>query len=351
MQVGGIGNGSSWEYKYKSATEAGAGAFGTDFLNKTAQAERTDVREDAIGLIGGVEGSDEDSFQSKIEKISEDEKYLAMLKEEDIDRYNAVMAQRREGINMPFRDIEAMAKDAAGSGNVGSANYHGVEITFDFFYKTMSIGDMSGDNVINVGALSNGYSFSFNRDNLDSVIAVLDIFSPEDINKIMEAIVKDDMKNSMEREIDETTAQAGQMGEEGASVSQEAEAGQDALQQTKEEEAQLGEMAQQSNIEDLFRDKADKISGAEGAGTSGKEEGNEEEKKTVTSEIVVNSDGTRNLIIKTKIGDNEIITKMPLSPLREHSEFHRQKGVEAYEENMFTGVGIGDLDSNLAIAE
>lgn len=338
MQIGGLG--SSWDYKYKSAVESNAGAFSIDGAGGNIDA--IEERQDAFSMMNGIDNLEEDGYRYKVASESAYEAELAQAKEEDIERYYAMIAEREEGMSKPFSELEKEAAAHAGSDGSGTAEYKGVAIDFNFFYKTMSIGNMGGDNVINVGQLSNGYNFSFNRDNLDSVIAILDIFSPEDINKIMEAITKDNMKNNMEQEIDATVAEAGQnAGGQSEDIAQAAEAGTDASEPIEEEE-QLGEMAQQDRLDSLLSDKLNQPAAADGSAGSGS--GTEEEQTEITSEIVVNSDGSRNLIITTTIGENQIITKMPLSPLREHNEYHRQKGVEAYEEQMFTGVGVGDVE-------
>lgn len=339
MQIS--GNGSSWEYKYKSALESNAGAYATDWINKAGQADSAKTKSHAIGASDSLDSLNTDSFEYKKGKENEYNAELALAKVQDPDKYQAMLEQSWKDRTLPFRDIEKLAKESSIDGKTGTANYKGVDIQFNFFYKTMSIGNMGGENVINVGQLSNGYNFSFNLDNLDAVIEVLDIFSPEDINKIMQAITEHKMKNNMEREIEDTDALVGQLGAETEGQTVEAGSRTDAADPPQEETAQLGEIAQQSRLEDLFADQEDKTADAGGLGEAAGEE--EEEKKEVTSEIVVNSDGTRNLIITTTIGDEQIITKMPLSPLKGHDEYHRQKGAEAYEEQMFTGVGVGPV--------
>lgn len=337
MQIGSIDSSYDglWNYKYKSASESAAGAQSQELVNKMAGADAENEGMQ-ISALNGADDLDTDpfSFASKLQSEKEYEAALAEAKENDIDKYYAMIAQSQQDFGKSFSQLE---KEALSNGDSGTATYKGVAINFDAKNMAMTIGDVSNGNVIHVGRLSNGYSFSFNRDNLESVIQILDLFSPSDVNKILEAITKDNMVANMEGEVDELMAASPETAEEAVEAQQE--------QKEREERINMADiLSQDEAVQKLFAAESGTVTASTDAGgaTSGGE--SKEEEKEVTSEVVVNADGTRNLLITTRVGEESVVVKMPLSPLPEHNEYHRKKGAEAYEEQLYVGAGIGSLE-------
>lgn len=337
MQVGSIDSsyGSLWDYKYKNALESAAGARSQDFVDRIAE---TNTEDDGTQLsaLNGVDDVDTDpfSFEAKLRSEKEYEAALAEAKENDIEKYYAMLAQKEQDVGKSFRQLE---KEALSNGDSGTATYKGVAINFDAKNMALTVGDVSNGNVIHVGRLSNGYSFSFNRDNLDSVIKILDLFSPSDVNKILEAITKDNIVANMEGEVDELMAASPETAEEAV----------EAQQKQAEQDAGIDRAAilsQDEAVQKLFAAESGTVTASADAGGAADGGESKEEEKEVTSEIVVNADGTRNLLITTRVGDESVTVKMPLSPLPEHDEYHRKKGAEAYEEQLYVGAGIGSLE-------
>lgn len=146
-----------------------------------------------------------DLFSSKLLKEQEYDAALEDARVNAPEKYEEMQKQRKQDIAKSFRQIEEIAKES-GDGKTGVATYKGVSIAFDFEHSVMTVGDLSSGNIINVGKLSNGYAFSFNRDNIDDISKMLDLFSPEDINKIMAAITTDNIAQSMKQEIEDAKA-------------------------------------------------------------------------------------------------------------------------------------------------
>ena len=101
--------------------------------------------------------------------------------------------------------------------NGGSVTYNGVTLNFDRKNKKMCLGNMDSGDVINAGMLSNGYCFYFNRENIGDIAKILDLFSPEDVNKIMAAIETDNMADRMKNQVEDEKAN----GVQGAETAEE----------------------------------------------------------------------------------------------------------------------------------
>lgn len=73
----------------------------------------------------------------------------------------------------------------------GIVEYKGVEFQCDYEHNRICLGDVSNPkNCITVG-LEKGGCLVFNRENIDDLVKAIDMFSPEDINRIMRAIAED----------------------------------------------------------------------------------------------------------------------------------------------------------------
>ena len=81
-------------------------------------------------------------------------------------------------------------------------SYKGVTFVGDPENNTLCLGDMSDeDNILSI-PLSDGGRLMVNRDNIDQLTKALDMFSPKDINRIMNAISTDAKIKSKELEIE-----------------------------------------------------------------------------------------------------------------------------------------------------
>ena len=91
----------------------------------------------------------------------------------------------------------------------GIVKYKGVEFRCDYENNRLCLGDVSNPkNCITVG-LERGGCLVFNRENIDDLVKAIDMFSPEDINRIMRAIAQDAKLRQMQVQIeDETSGEA-----------------------------------------------------------------------------------------------------------------------------------------------
>ena len=91
----------------------------------------------------------------------------------------------------------------------GIVKYKGVEFRCDYENNRLCLGDVSNPkNCITVG-LERGGCLVFNWENIDDLVKAIDMFSPEDINRIMRAIAQDAKLRQMQVQIeDETSGEA-----------------------------------------------------------------------------------------------------------------------------------------------
>ena len=88
----------------------------------------------------------------------------------------------------------------------GIVKYKGVEFRCDYENNRLCLGDVSNPkNCITVG-LERGGCLVFNRENIDDLVKAIDMFSPEDINRIMRAIAQDAKLRQMQVQIEDETS-------------------------------------------------------------------------------------------------------------------------------------------------
>jgi hypothetical protein len=85
----------------------------------------------------------------------------------------------------------------------GIITYKGITFVCNEKNNQICLGDVSDPrNCLSI-PLSKGGSLIVNRDNLDGLSKAIDMFSPEDINRIMRAIAQDTKVQQVQNEIDE----------------------------------------------------------------------------------------------------------------------------------------------------
>ncbi|MCM1257922.1 MAG: hypothetical protein NC307_08715 [Roseburia sp.] len=85
----------------------------------------------------------------------------------------------------------------------GEIIYNGVVFYCDYKKNQITLGDVSDEkNVITV-PLADGGCLKVNRDNLGELTKAIGMFSPEDVNRILQAIAQDNMAREMQKEIDD----------------------------------------------------------------------------------------------------------------------------------------------------
>lgn len=73
----------------------------------------------------------------------------------------------------------------------GIVEYKGVEFQCDYDNNRICLGDVSDPKKCISVSLEKGGCLVFNRENIDDLVRAIDMFSPEDINRIMRAIAED----------------------------------------------------------------------------------------------------------------------------------------------------------------
>ncbi len=91
----------------------------------------------------------------------------------------------------------------------GVISYNGVVFIPDSQKNAICLGDMSNEDNILTIPLSKGGSLRVNRNNIDQLGKAIDMFSPEDIRRIMEAISLDAKVQKEKAEIEESKFEVG----------------------------------------------------------------------------------------------------------------------------------------------
>ena len=85
----------------------------------------------------------------------------------------------------------------------GEITYNGITFVCDERTNSICLGDVSDPKDTLVIPLENGGSLKVNRNNLDELQRAIGMFSPEDINRILNAIAKDKKAREMQMELEE----------------------------------------------------------------------------------------------------------------------------------------------------
>lgn len=87
--------------------------------------------------------------------------------------------------------------------NDGIIEYNGVTFVCDERTNSICLGDVSDkENTLTI-PLAGGGCLQVNRDNLEQLAAAIGMFSPEDVNCILNAIAQDNKARSMEMELED----------------------------------------------------------------------------------------------------------------------------------------------------
>lgn len=163
---------------------------------KINQSVQSDGKRDTYAASG-----DMTSFEEKFALAQEYQEMLERMKKEDPGRYQQMKLDEALSECKSIGRLTEIAEE-----NGGSVTYNGVTLNFDMKTQKMCLGNMDSGDVINAGVLSNGYCFYFNRENIGDIAKILDLFSPEDVNKIMAAIETDNMADRMKNQVEDEKA-------------------------------------------------------------------------------------------------------------------------------------------------
>lgn len=208
-------------------------------------------------------------------------------------------ASERKSIDMIIKDAE--------ENRVTSTSYNDYPITVDTFTKTVNIGGHTkGASQITVN-LSSGYTLEFDRENLDIIVGMLDLFSPEDINRILEAIQLDNITKSSEKEKDDNVDSFWN------------NAGQQLMQSL--------ENSEKPPLETVEYDKENMsaVTVEKNTGNLPGDASNTEDSETkTTSKIITKPDGSRILMITITMGDKTFEKSIKLSNKKDTQELNTE---------------------------
>lgn len=184
-----------------------------------------------------------------------------------------------------------------------------VEISVKRDTKELNIGDMSSGRVISV-PLSNGYTLNFNRENIDDISKMLDLFTPEDINAILSAIHEDNIAMSAQQAIEEEESKVIKL------------AGNTENQKTvgNDENASAQKTDSSPELFKLLEDRDVEENPGSMEFTAQNRVEKENEESETTSQILLRPDGTKELVITTSVGDMEFQTSFKISETEQGKE-------------------------------
>lgn len=144
-----------------------------------------------------------DGLDRQIEDVKEEQKnrFEKQKREEEAKKiYEAAMASRGNPINDIRQEEKVpygyLAKD-------GMIEYNGVVFICDEKTNSICLGDTSEKENTLVIPLVGGGCLKVNRDNLDELQKAIEMFSPEDVNRILRAIAQDNRRREMQMELEE----------------------------------------------------------------------------------------------------------------------------------------------------
>lgn len=85
----------------------------------------------------------------------------------------------------------------------GMIDYKGVTFFCDYEKNQITLGDMSDKNNVITVPLSGGGFLKVHRNNIDDLVKAIDMFSPQDMTRILQAIAQDKKVREMQQEIDD----------------------------------------------------------------------------------------------------------------------------------------------------
>lgn len=204
------------------------------------------------------------------------------------------------------KSIDMIIKDAEEKG-ITSTSHNDYPISVDTFTKTINIGGHTkGSSQISVN-LTSGYRLEFDRENLDIIVGMLDLFSPEDINRILEAVQLDNITKSSEKEKDDNVDSFWN------------NAGQQLMQSL--------ENSEKPPLETVEYDKENKsvVFVEKSIGNFPGDTPNDEETETkTTSKIITKPDGSRVLMVTITMGDKTFEKSIKLSDKKDNQELNTE---------------------------
>lgn len=155
-------------------------------------------------VLGSVDKQLEDIREEQEERFAKNERKAEAQK---------IFEAATAGTGSPVDKIRSSAKVPYGYlAKDGLIEYNGVVFVCDEKTNSICLGDVSDRKNTLIISLSEGGCLKVNRNNLDELQRAIGMFSPEDVNRILRAIAKDNKAREMQQELEDEEADAIHMG-------------------------------------------------------------------------------------------------------------------------------------------
>ncbi len=177
--------------------------------------------EDAIPTGGGAYTQTEwkkvmKSVDQQLEDIREEQEQR-LEKQKERAEARAVYEAAVSGKGSPVKNVRTVCDVPYGYlAKDGEISYNGVTFLCDQKTNSICLGDVSDRKNTLVIPLSEGGQLKVNRNNLDELQRAIGMFSPEDVNRILRAIAKDNKAREMEQELEDEKDSVTELAGEGA---------------------------------------------------------------------------------------------------------------------------------------
>ena len=158
------------------------------------------------------------SVDKQIEDIRKEQE-LRQEKRQDRMEAQRVYEAAVSGSGSPAENLREAGRAKVPYGNLakdGVIEYNGVTFVCDEQTNSICLGDVSDTKNTLVIPLAEGGCLKVNRDNLGDLQRAIGMFSPEDVNRILRAIAKDNKARQMQEELEEDKASVTEMGADNA---------------------------------------------------------------------------------------------------------------------------------------
>ncbi len=175
----------------------------TNFNRNTIYNTRKDfIYEKMISIRNQVKRSEPENSENKECTILFGKKMQTLIDISGNEALESIAQKRAAQIdNCPYAEMI--------DPETGVISYHGVVFVPDSQKNAICLGDMNNEDNILTIPLSKGGSLRVNRNNIDQLGKAINMFSPEDIRRIMEAISLDAKVQKEKAEIEESKFEVG----------------------------------------------------------------------------------------------------------------------------------------------
>ena len=165
---------------------------------------KVDLTRDKVYVEYRNEVGEKQGFEVDISKVnSSTYNVIEQMALESYNKINGDSYSKRQGLENTINAIDNNVPYGEFMGSDGNIHYNGAVLVYDGLSNAICMGDMSNENNVLTIPLSGGGSLKVNRDNLGDLSGIIDMFSPEDVERIMRAIAEDKKAQQAQQELEE----------------------------------------------------------------------------------------------------------------------------------------------------